>query len=108
MPFQPFIRQLNPEVAKKQFGADDIESFQDFTKACCEQIACGPFMKPACKAADQRVVERKLLEETLAKQISLEKERRERVARVYDRLRDLKIDVDEKESELPDLGPEPF
>jgi tetratricopeptide (TPR) repeat protein len=101
------LKLLNPVVVKNQFGKDDIESFEQFTAGCCEEIACGPFMKPACEAAHQRVVERQLLKETMAEQNAMEKERRERMSKVYERLRELQIDVDEKESEVVDLGPEP-
>jgi Flp pilus assembly protein TadD len=101
------LKELNPAAVKNQFGEENIDSFEAFTKACCEEVACGPFMKSACAAADQRVTERKLLEETLRQQLALEQERRERVSKVYDRLRELNIDVEEQEAEVPDLGPEP-
>jgi tetratricopeptide (TPR) repeat protein len=92
--------KLNPDLIKNQYDAENIETFEQFTAECCSDIACGPFMKTACAAANQRVVERKLLQETLAQQIALEKERSQRMSKVYDRLRELNIEVEEKESDV--------
>jgi Flp pilus assembly protein TadD len=100
------LMSLNPDVVKKQYGAENIETFEQFTAECCEDVSCGPFMKPACAQANQRVAERKLLQETLKQQIELEKERKERMAKVYDRLREIDIQVEESEDKV-DLGDEP-
>jgi tetratricopeptide (TPR) repeat protein len=91
--------RLNPAVVKTWNGAKDIETFEQFTAQCCQQLTCGPFMKSACEQANQRVAERKMLQETLAQEIALEQERRRRLSKVYKRLRELNIEVDEKENE---------
>jgi len=92
------VALLDPEVAANWNGGQGIKTFDDMTKFCCETIACGPYMKAACKDVQQQVAERTLKEETVRKEIAMELERQRRSKQTRDRLRALQIEVDDLDS----------
>lgn len=92
------VYSMNPDVVRNWNVApvgERIESFEDFTKFCCNHVACGPYMADACKEMDLQVAERDLQEETLRKELDLAAERRRRLKEIYDGRGDLDIKVED-------------
>jgi tetratricopeptide (TPR) repeat protein len=92
------VYALDPSVVRNWNVApvgERIESFGDFTKFCCDHVACGPYMANACKEMDLHVAERELQEETLRKELEMAAERRRRLKEIYDKRGDLEIKVED-------------
>ncbi len=71
-----------------------IESFADFTAYCCANHTCGPHMGKACQRMQLVVKERELQDETLRRELVIEMERRRKLREIYERRRDLQIEVE--------------
>ena len=71
-----------------------IESFADFTAYCCGNHTCGPHMGKACQRMQLAVKKRELRDETLRQELVIEMERRRKLREIYERRRDLQIEVE--------------
>jgi tetratricopeptide (TPR) repeat protein len=96
------VRQWNEAPVSKP-----ILSFADLTAYCCGSPACGPYLKEACKTAEQDVAERAAPEETKLRELRIEMERRRELERIYRERRDLDIRVQKPEAEAPPAGEAP-
>ncbi len=88
---------LNPEEVNMWDEApvdQPIESFEDFTAYCCANHTCGPHMGKACQRMQLVVKERELQDETLRRELVIEMERRRKLREIYERRRDLQIEVE--------------
>jgi tetratricopeptide (TPR) repeat protein len=79
--------------------SDPIETFEDFTAYCCQDPACGPYMEKACHNLQLEVKRREVTEDLLRKELQLEMERRRRLREIYERRRDLEIEVEPPEED---------
>jgi tetratricopeptide (TPR) repeat protein len=75
-----------------------METFDDFTAACCHNPACGPYMPVACKRAKQTVAElpKPTTPEGIEGQLALERERQRQLKEIYDQKKNVKIQVEPK------------
>jgi len=94
-------KELDPQRVRTWNGASRIETFDDMAAHCCRLRFCGPYMESACGDMNQAVAAQELEEATLLKELQLEMERTRRVREIYERRRDLDIQVDE-EGESPE------
>jgi len=92
-------RSIAPGRVQGWNGSTTIASFDDMAAHCCRLAFCGPYMEQACGDMNQAVAAQKLKEETILKELQLEMERTRRVREVYERRRDLNIEVDEPGSD---------
>lgn len=93
---------LNPDYVRGwNAGAEPIESFEDLTAACCEQIYCGPNMQSECREMAREPVARSVTDELRREELRLEMERRRRLEEIYARRRDLDIIVEPEPDEAP-------
>jgi tetratricopeptide (TPR) repeat protein len=91
---------LNPEVVEVWNEApvsQPINSFQDFTRFCCSHVACGPYMENACQDLNHKVRHRSVNAETERQELLLEMERRRRLDAIYEKHRELGIEVEKPE-----------
>jgi Tfp pilus assembly protein PilF len=89
--------RLDPEVVNtwdEAPVADPIESFEDFTRYCCWNPACGPYMADACQEQQLEVRRRELDAETVRKELIIEMERRRELEKIYQQRKELKIEVE--------------
>lgn len=96
----------NPAFSQTWDGAllpAPMQSFEDFARTCCANPSCGPHMEGACRRLDLEVVTREVDPETVREELRLEMERRRRLREIYDRNRELDIEVEAPEdaSETP-------
>lgn len=92
---------LNPDIVKiwnEAPVAEPIDSFEDFTRFCCNHIACGPYMADACADMKHAVRERNVDAETARQELVLEMERRRRLEQIY-REKGLQIEVEPPDAE---------
>ncbi len=81
--------------------ADPIETFEDFTRYCCWNPACGPYMENACHEQQLEVRQREIDARTLRKEMEIEMQRRHELNQIYRQRKELEIEVEE-----PDAGAE--
>lgn len=74
-----------------------IESFEGMAAFCCSHVACGPYMESACRKERLEVTRRKLRDETARRELVLEMERRRKLREIYEKRRDLKVEVEPAE-----------
>jgi tetratricopeptide (TPR) repeat protein len=82
--------------------SDTIETFDEFTRYCCGNPACGPYMRGPCDRADQEVREREATLEMLRREQQIVRERREKLRAIDRREREVTI-----EAEKPDPAGDP-
>jgi Flp pilus assembly protein TadD len=90
----------NPQVVAQWNEASlgrEVESFDDFAEFCCADIACGPYMEKACRAAKLDVERREVSAETVRKELEVEMERRRKLNEIYRERKDLQIEVEKPE-----------
>jgi len=88
---------LDPQVVRvwnEAAVSEPIQSFEDFTRFCCDHVACGPYMADACQDMNHGVRERNVDAETVRQELVLEMERRRRLEKIYGSRRDLDIEVE--------------
>jgi len=102
-------REISPGRVQGWNGASKIQSFDDLAAHCCRLVFCGPYMEQACGDMNQAVARQKVQEATVLRELQLEIERARRLRQIYERRRDLKIEVDPEEqgAEKPDPAPKP-
>jgi cytochrome c-type biogenesis protein CcmH/NrfG len=91
---------LNPKFVQTWDEApvdEPIESFEGFVSYCCGNPTCGPYMRGPCERMEIEVKERELQLETLRKEREAEMNRRRALREIYERRRDLQIEVEEPE-----------
>lgn len=97
--------RLDPEEMNIWDGAPadpPIRTFSDFTRYCCASPSCGPYMKDACRASHQQVAVQEVPVEVARRELVLEMERRRELRRIYDRRRDLGVEIQVEEEEPGD------
>ncbi len=87
-------RTISPGRVQGWNGSTEIRSFDDMAAHCCRLIFCGPYMERACGDMNQAVAVQALREETVLKELQLEIERARRIRALYERRRELQIEVD--------------
>jgi tetratricopeptide (TPR) repeat protein len=98
-------RGISPGRVQGWNGATTIQSFEDMAAHCCRLTFCGPFMEQACGDMNQAVAQQSLTEATILKELQLEIERARRIRELYERRRDLKIEVDEDSTDEQQTEP---
>ncbi len=78
-----------------------MKRFEDFCAVCCRNPSCGPHLADACKVEGHVVKQRAVTRETLVEEMRLERERRAKLKEIYDKNREVTIDVE------PDPKPAP-
>ena len=89
---------LDPQVVRvwnEAAVSEPIRSFEDFTRFCCDHIACGPYMADACHDMNHGVRVRDVNSETVRQELVLEMERRRRLQDIYGGRKDLDIEVED-------------
>jgi tetratricopeptide (TPR) repeat protein len=88
---------LSPETVNTWNEApitEPLRTFHDLTRYCCGSPSCGPYMGDACKKSNLEVTERVVPEEVARQELVLEMERRRKLKEIYDRRRDLGVEVE--------------
>jgi tetratricopeptide (TPR) repeat protein len=96
--------RMDPDVVRTWNEAPvsrPIQSFVDLTEYCCGSPACGPYLERACSAASLEVTRRELPEEVARRELLIEMERRRELERIYEQRKDLQIEVQRAEPEMP-------
>ena len=91
---------LSPEAVNTWNEApisDPLRTFDDLTRYCCGSPSCGPYMGEACKKSNLEVTRRVVPEEVARQELVLEMERRRKLREIYERRRDLGVEVEEGE-----------
>jgi tetratricopeptide (TPR) repeat protein len=94
------VRRLNPAVLENWHEApisEPIESLDDLMRYCCASPACGPYLAASCEASQLEVAKREIPEEVARQELRLEMERRRKLEAIYDKRRDLEIQIEEPE-----------
>ena len=91
---------LSPETVNTWNAApvdDPIRTFNDLTRYCCGDPACGPYMGERCTEQNLEIARRVIPEDVARRELVLEMERRRKLSEIYATRGDLGIEVEEVE-----------
>ena len=94
------VQRMNPEVLKSWNEAPvpkPLESLPDLMSYCCASPACGPYLAKACEQSQLEVAKREIPEEVARRELVIEMERRRKLNEIYEKRRDLQIEVEPEE-----------
>lgn len=77
------------------------QTFEEFAGYCCGSPACGPYMVDACKAVGAPVRRRQLSKEAALRELGIEMEQKRQLQRIYDKHKELDIQVEPDELGAP-------
>jgi tetratricopeptide (TPR) repeat protein len=94
------LQRMNPDVLKSWNEAPvpkPLESLPDLMSYCCASPACGPYLAHACQQSQLEVAKREIPEEVARRELVIEMERRRKLNEIYEKRRDLQIEVEPEE-----------
>jgi tetratricopeptide (TPR) repeat protein len=74
-----------------------IRSLPDLMSYCCASPACGPYLAKACGESELAVAKRELPAEVTRQELVIEMERRRKLETIYEKRKDLDIEVEKPE-----------
>jgi tetratricopeptide (TPR) repeat protein len=78
-----------------------MTTFDDFAAVCCKNPTCGPHMENACKRERQTVARRELTIDTIAEQMKIERERRQKLKEIYGKKGGVEITIEDPNAPAP-------
>jgi tetratricopeptide (TPR) repeat protein len=99
------VLRLDPKVLDSWNAAPvpkPIRSLPELMSYCCGSPACGPYLAKACGESQLAVAKRELPAEVARQEVVIEMERRRKLESIYEKRKDLEIEV-----EKPEPVPEP-
>lgn len=99
------LRTRHPETIRTINVAPlptEPRSFEEFAGYCCRSPACGPYLEHACEGLGLEVQRREISNETLLQELRLEIEKQRRLREVYERRKELEIELEEPSPPVPE------
>jgi len=103
------VQRLDPEMLAQWNEAPvpkPIQTLPDLMSYCCGSPACGPYLAEACKTSSLEVAVREIPEEVARQELVIEMERRRKLNEIYEKRKDLEIEI-ERPEETPPAPPAP-
>jgi hypothetical protein len=94
------VKRMNPKVLESWNEAPvpkPIESLPELMSYCCASPACGPYLAKACEQSQLEVAQREIPAEVARKELVVEMERRRKLNEIYEKRKDLQIEVESPE-----------